>query len=155
MQELLSETLTTGCRCCIQPFCICLQESSVSKPFCILSSAGIVCVASSKAHLHQQFVSVPNSRTFCVQALLHLVCRDCLCPAILTRGADQMPVSTKFDMRDDPNVVRNYGRMLVELASVIPDGIVAFFVSYSYMDTIVSKWDQMGVLQVTAHQDAC
>lgn len=66
----------------------------------------------------------------------------------MTRGADQMPVSTKFDMRDDPNVVRNYGRMLVELASVIPDGIVAFFVSYSYMDTIVSKWDQMGVLQV-------
>lgn len=60
-----------------------------------------------------------------------------------------MPVSTKFDMRDDPNVVRNYGRMLVELASVIPDGIVAFFVSYSYMDTIVSKWDQMGILQVT------
>ncbi len=77
-----------------------------------------------------------------------LSCRDCLCPAILTRGADQMPVSTKFDMRDDPNVVRNYGRMLVELAAVIPDGIVAFFVSYSYMDTIVSKWDQMGVLQV-------
>lgn len=60
-----------------------------------------------------------------------------------------MPVSTKFDMRDDPAVVRNYGRMLVDLASVIPDGIVAFFVSYSYMDTIVSKWDQMGVLQVS------
>lgn len=60
-----------------------------------------------------------------------------------------MPVSTKFDMRDDPAVVRNYGRMLVELATVIPDGIVAFFVSYSYMDTIVSKWDQMGVLQVS------
>lgn len=60
-----------------------------------------------------------------------------------------MPVSTKFDMRDDPAVVRNYGRMLVDLASVIPDGIVAFFVSYSYMDTIVSKWDQMGVLQAS------
>ena len=39
--------------------------------------------------------------------------------------------------------------MLVELASVIPDGIVEFFVSYSYMDTIVSKWDQMGVLQAS------
>lgn len=65
-----------------------------------------------------------------------------------------MPVSTKFDMRDDPNVVRNYGRMLVELASVIPDGIVAFFVSYSYMDTIVSKWDQMGILQVCKQQQA-
>ena len=90
--------------------------------------------------------------TACINGLpatLSFERRDCLCPAILTRGSDQMPLSTKFDMRDDPNVVRNYGRMLVELASVIPDGIVAFFVSYSYMDTIVSKWDQMGVLQVT------
>ena len=60
-----------------------------------------------------------------------------------------MPVSTKFDMRDDPAVVRNYGRMLVDLATVIPDGIIAFFVSYSYMDKIVSKWDQMGVLQAS------
>lgn len=65
-----------------------------------------------------------------------------------------MPVSTKFDMRDDPAVVRNYGRMLVDLATVIPDGIIAFFVSYSYMDKIVSKWDQMGVLQASVkHQN--
>ena len=47
-----------------------------------------------------------------------------------------------------PQVVRNYGRMLVELAGAVPDGIVAFFVSYSYMDSIVSKWNDMGILQV-------
>jgi DNA excision repair protein ERCC-2 len=40
------------------------------------------------------------------------------------------------------------GRMLVELASVVPDGIVCFFVSYLYMDTIVSKWNDMGILEV-------
>lgn len=28
--------------------------------------------------------------------------RDCLCPVVLTRGADQNPVSTKFDLRSDP-----------------------------------------------------
>jgi Rad3-related DNA helicase len=43
--------------------------------------------------------------------------------------------------------VRNYGRMLVELAAAIPDGIVCFFVSYSYMDAVVSKWHDMGILQ--------
>ena len=43
--------------------------------------------------------------------------------------------------------MRNYGSMLVELARAIPDGIVCFFVSYSYMDAIVSKWNDMGVLQ--------
>lgn len=38
-------------------------------------------------------------------------CRDCLCPVVLTRGADQMPVSTKFEMRNDAGVVRNYGAL--------------------------------------------
>ena len=77
-----------------------------------------------------------------------LGCRDCMCPVVLTRGSDQMPVSTKFEMRDDDNVIRNYGRMLIELAAAIPDGLVCFFVSYSYMDKIVSKWHDMGVLTV-------
>jgi DNA excision repair protein ERCC-2 len=71
-----------------------------------------------------------------------------MCPVVLTRGSDQMPVSTKFEMREDDSVIRNYGRMLVELSAAIPDGIVCFFVSYSYMDKIVSKWNDMGILQV-------
>ena len=53
--------------------------------------------------------------------------RDCLCPMVITRGADQQAVSTKFDMRDDPNVIQNYGRILIGLAQTVPDGIVAFF----------------------------
>ncbi|KAK3137517.1 hypothetical protein QOZ80_5BG0453360 [Eleusine coracana subsp. coracana] len=73
--------------------------------------------------------------------------RDCICPMVLTRGSDQLPVSTKFDMRSDPGVVRNYGRLLVEMASAVPDGIVCFFVSYSYMDGIVNSWNEMGILQ--------
>ncbi|KAL6840992.1 hypothetical protein ACP4OV_029252 [Aristida adscensionis] len=73
--------------------------------------------------------------------------RDCICPMVLTRGSDQLPVSTKFDMRSDPGVVRNYGRLLLEMASAVPDGIVCFFVSYSYMDGIVNSWNEMGILQ--------
>ena len=30
-------------------------------------------------------------------------------------------------------IIRNYGNVLVELSSVIPDGMVAFFPSYEYM----------------------
>ena len=89
---------------------------------------------------HQREGAVPQPTTF--------TCRDCLCPVVLTRSTDQNPLSTKFEMRDDPAIMRNYGRMLVELASVIPDGIICFFVSYSYMDQIVSAWDQMGILNV-------
>lgn len=77
-----------------------------------------------------------------------------MCPVVLTRGADQQPISTRFEQRGDPSVMRNYGNMLVELARAIPDGIICFFVSYSYMDSIVSKWNDMGVLQVQ-HVRAC
>ncbi|KAG0454476.1 hypothetical protein HPP92_023768 [Vanilla planifolia] len=73
--------------------------------------------------------------------------RDCICPMVLTRGSDQLPVSTKFDMRSDPGVVRNYGRLLLEMVAAVPDGIVCFFVSYSYMDGIINSWNDMGILQ--------
>jgi DNA excision repair protein ERCC-2 len=63
--------------------------------------------------------------------------------------SDQLPVSTKFDMRSDLGVVRNYGRLLLEMASVVPDGIVCFFVSYSYMDGIVNSWNENGILKVS------
>lgn len=51
-------------------------------------------------------------------------------------------------MRDDPGVVSNYGKLLVEMVSVVPDGIVCFFVSYSYMDGIISNWHQHKILEV-------
>ena len=72
--------------------------------------------------------------------------RECLCPAVLARAGDQAPLSTKFDMRGDPAVVRGYGRMLVDLAGAVPDGLVAFFVSYSYMDAAVAAWHDAGIL---------
>jgi len=52
-------------------------------------------------------------------------------------------------MRSDLGVVRNYGRLLLEMSSVVPDGIVCFFVSYSYMDGIVNTWNENGILKVS------
>ena len=36
--------------------------------------------------------------------------RPCIHPLVITRGSDQLPVSTKFQDRGDMGVVRNYGR---------------------------------------------
>lgn len=51
-------------------------------------------------------------------------------------------------MRSDPGVVRNYGKLLVEMVSIVPDGVVCFFVSYSYMDGIIATWNETGILKV-------
>lgn len=63
-------------------------------------------------------------------------------------SSDQLPVSTKYDLRSDPGVEKNYGKLLLEMVSVVPDGIVCFFVSYSYMDGIVNSWHESGILKV-------
>ena len=59
----------------------------------------------------------------------------------------QTPISTRYEQRLEDVNVRNYGRLVAELAAVVPDGLVVFFVSYSYMDYVISKWHDMGVLE--------
>jgi DNA excision repair protein ERCC-2 len=54
----------------------------------------------------------------------------CICPLIVSRGSDQMEMSTKFEIRDRDDVVRNYGLLLISMAKVVPDGMVVFFPSY-------------------------
>ena len=84
----------------------------------------------------------------CISASFNMsTFRPCIRPLVITRGSDQLPVSTKFNDRGDMGVVRNYGTMMVELCSTIPDGVVAFFTSYSYMESIISEWDGMGIMR--------
>eukprot|EP00920_Eleutheroschizon_duboscqi_P006534 GHVT01015475.1.p1 GENE.GHVT01015475.1~~GHVT01015475.1.p1 ORF type:complete len:456 (-),score=70.68 GHVT01015475.1:608-1975(-) len=72
--------------------------------------------------------------------------RNCICPLIVARGADQVPLSSKFELRNDVSVVRSYGSLLIDLCRTIPDGLVCFFTSYSYMENVVATWYETGVL---------
>lgn len=73
--------------------------------------------------------------------------RNAIQPLIMTKGADQLSVSSKFDERENTGVVRNYGSLLVELSGIVPDGMVCFFTSYKYMEHVIVKWNEMGILQ--------
>lgn len=84
----------------------------------------------------------------CVSESLNMsTFRPCIRPLIITRGSDQLGVSTKFEDRGKTSVIRNYGAMLMELCRTIPDGVVSFFTSYSYMEYVISEWESMGVLR--------
>ncbi|PKI85022.1 DNA helicase [Malassezia vespertilionis] len=79
--------------------------------------------------------------------------RQCFLPLVITRGSDQVAISSRFEVRNDLSVVRNYGSILIEYAKIVPDGIVAFFPSYLYMESIVAAWHDMGILdQVWKHK---
>lgn len=72
--------------------------------------------------------------------------RRAICPIVISRGPDQVAISSKFDCRSDAAVVRNYGDLLIQFAGIVPDGIVTFFPSYIYMEQIISMWHEMGLI---------
>lgn len=43
-------------------------------------------------------------------------------------------------------MVRNYGQLLVEVANIVPDGVVCFFTSYLYLESVVASWYDQGVV---------
>lgn len=64
-----------------------------------------------------------------------------------------MAMSSKFESRDDTAVIRNYGNLLVEVAASVPDGIVCFFTSYMYLETVVASWYDQGIIdQLQRHK---
>lgn len=68
--------------------------------------------------------------------------RRCVCPLVMTRGSDQMALSSKYNDRQTSDIPRNYGHALVDLAGCVPDGIVVFFVSYVFMQQVVKVWTE-------------
>lgn len=65
--------------------------------------------------------------------------RPCLLPLVVTRGSDQIPLSTKFDQRKDVSILRNYGSLLLEVASSVPDGVCCFFTGYAFMEDCITS----------------
>ena len=72
--------------------------------------------------------------------------RPCILPMIVGKGNDQVALTSKFEAREDTAVIRNYGNLLLETVSIVPDGVVCFFTSYLYMETVVATWYDQGVI---------
>jgi DNA excision repair protein ERCC-2 len=74
--------------------------------------------------------------------------RPCICPLVVARAADQTALTTKFEARDDPAVLKGYAALLTQVCSTVPDGVVAFFPSYSYMQMAIAAWHALGALRL-------
>ena len=47
-------------------------------------------------------------------------------PLIVTLGNDQVSISSRFSVRNNSAIVRNYGLLLIDLAKLTPDGMACF-----------------------------
>uniref|UniRef100_A0AC34QE46 ATP-dependent helicase C-terminal domain-containing protein n=1 Tax=Panagrolaimus sp. JU765 TaxID=591449 RepID=A0AC34QE46_9BILA len=79
--------------------------------------------------------------------------RESFVPLMIGKGNDQVEISTRYESREDTSVIRNYGNLIQELSRCVPDGIVVFFPSYTYMETLVATWAKTRLLDdLTKHK---
>ncbi|KAJ3217138.1 DNA-dependent ATPase of the nucleotide excision repair factor 4 complex [Clydaea vesicula] len=129
----------------------CLDATFAIKP--VFDKFSSVIITSGTLSPLELYPTLLGFKPIVVESYQMSLTRNCFLPLlmnitqVITRGSDQVAVSSKFEVRNDLAVVRNYGNMLLEFSKIVPDGLVAFFPSYRYMESIVTAWNELGMLQ--------
>ncbi|GAB0088739.1 DNA helicase [Sergentomyia squamirostris] len=77
----------------------------------------------------------------------HVVSADSVLPLIVSKGPNGKPVRFNFTTRSSPEILSSLGMTLQNLCNVIPAGIVVFFGSYDYLDTVYRHLENTKVLE--------
>lgn len=129
----------------------CLDSSIAMKP--IFDRFQSVVITSGTLSPLDMYPKILNFHPVIMSSFTMTLARPCLLPMIVSKGNDQVAISSKYETREDVAVIRNYGQLLVEFAATVPDGLVCFFTSYFYMESVVAAWYDQGVVdQLQRHK---
>uniref|UniRef100_A0A8C1WRL6 Regulator of telomere elongation helicase 1 n=1 Tax=Cyprinus carpio TaxID=7962 RepID=A0A8C1WRL6_CYPCA len=70
----------------------------------------------------------------------HVIQRDQIFVSVIEKGPDGVQLSTAFNRRFVPENMSSMGNTLVNLARVVPHGLLVFFPSYPVMDKTLEFW---------------
>ncbi|PSK46429.1 hypothetical protein B9Z65_5397 [Elsinoe australis] len=90
-------------------------------------------------YLTQLFPYLPASRITTLSCS-HVIPPSNLHVTTLSTGPSSTPFDFSFSARSSPLLLSSLGQTLLHLLPLIPDGVVLFFPSYSYLDTVLSAW---------------
>ncbi|TVY27524.1 General transcription and DNA repair factor IIH helicase subunit [Lachnellula hyalina] len=122
----------------------CLDAAIAIKP--VFDRFSSVIITSGTISPLEMYPKMLGFETVVQESYSMTLARRSFLPMIVTRGSDQVAISSGFQVRNEPSVVRNYGNLLTEFSKLTPDGMVVFFPSYLYMESIISMWQGMGIL---------
>ncbi|CAK9804117.1 General transcription and DNA repair factor IIH helicase subunit XPD [Anthophora quadrimaculata] len=129
----------------------CLDSSIAMKP--VFDRFQSVVITSGTLSPLDMYPKILNFHPVIMSSFTMTLARPCLLPMIVAKGNDQVAISSKYETREDVAVIRNYGQLLVEFAATVPDGLVCFFTSYLYMESVVAAWYDQGVVdQLQRHK---
>lgn len=73
----------------------------------------------------------------------HVIPPENLCVwTLASMRPDAPPFEFSFQKRSDPEMINQLGMAIVNVCSIVPDGVVVFFPSYGYLDEVVNAWQK-------------
>lgn len=76
----------------------------------------------------------------------HVVPADALLAVAVGRGPSGRPLVLRHLERGEPALIDELGALLLNLASVVPQGLVVFAPSFSYLDVLAARWESTGLM---------
>ncbi|ORX62296.1 DNA repair helicase [Hesseltinella vesiculosa] len=89
--------------------------------------------------VHGIFPTVSNERIHHFSCG-HVIPSNHLLPLIVDKGPSGKPLVLNYNNRENGALIDEIGSALVNLCNVVPDGLVCFFSSFSYMDLVFKRW---------------
>ncbi|XP_055975960.1 LOW QUALITY PROTEIN: ATP-dependent DNA helicase DDX11 [Sorex fumeus] len=76
----------------------------------------------------------------------HVIPPDNILPLILCTGPTSQQLEFTYQRRELPQMMLETGRILCNLCTVVPGGLVCFFPSYEYQRQVHAHWQENGLL---------
>ncbi|KAN0101688.1 DNA repair helicase [Hyaloscypha variabilis] len=70
----------------------------------------------------------------------HVIPSSNLLAWTLSRGPSNQEFNFTFSNRTNTTMIDELGRALLNICTIVPDGVVVFFPSYAYLTTILARW---------------
>ncbi|KAL8909198.1 MAG: hypothetical protein Q9207_000372 [Kuettlingeria erythrocarpa] len=72
----------------------------------------------------------------------HIIPKENLFVRGVSRSSNGTELDFSFTKRESLPTVEALGRCILEMAAIIPDGLVLFFPSYAYLDHVANRWQE-------------
>lgn len=93
----------------------------------------------------QLFPSVPHDRLTTLSCE-HIIPSSNLLTQVVSQGPGGKAMDFKFDSRNDQALLLDLGAMVSSVLNIIPDGVVLFVPSYSFLANLRECWTSAGVM---------
>ncbi|KAH6567719.1 hypothetical protein BASA62_005934 [Batrachochytrium salamandrivorans] len=121
---------------CLNPAVIFKEIESLTRSI-ILTSGTLSPIHSFSSELGAKFVHSLEAQ--------HVILDDQICVGSLPSGANDMPLLGTYKSFETLDYQDQLGLCIVRLSKIIPEGMLIFLPSYSWLDKLVVRWQQTGL----------